>query len=350
MGEHVEANRDEAGRDESGGDALRPTHVPVLPEQVGVALALGPGETFVDATAGLGGHAVEAARAVGPEGTVVLNDLDPGALASAEARLRATLAASCPRVVAIHGNFAALPTMLPVALAAEAGTTDLCADAVLADLGFSSAQMDEPSRGLSFRRDGPLDMRLNPRAPVTAAELVNELSEQDLRDLLRRYGEEPSAAAIARKVVVARGQAPISTTGQLAEIIRDAARVRRSRKPSRSAGSRGGGGGIDPATRSFQALRIAVNDELGSLDRFLAGVGRGRSWLREGARVAVIAFHSLEDRAVKRRFAGLVSAGDAAHAVKGPATAEADEIERNPRARSAKLRAIILSGSTASPR
>jgi 16S rRNA (cytosine1402-N4)-methyltransferase len=214
--------------------------------------------------------------------------------------------------------------------------------------------MADAARGLSFQREGPLDMRFDPSSPVTAAELVESLPEAELARILREYGEEPGARRIARKLVEARSAGPISTTGQLAQLVRSVA----GRRPER--------GGIDPATRTFQALRIAVNDELGSLTALLEAVRVGarrsrlaetdsppnatrgadkpRSWLRPGARVAIISFHSLEDRPVKRAFAEVVSEGLAVRLTGKPRAAGEEEVWRNPRARSAKLRAIRIAG------
>jgi 16S rRNA (cytosine1402-N4)-methyltransferase len=208
--------------------------------------------------------------------------------------------------------------------------------------------MDDGARGFSFMRDGPLDMRMDPSMPITAAELVNTLPPGELIRILREFGEEEGAPAIVRKIAQARAESPITTTGRFAEIVRSALRPRH--------GSR-----TDPATKSFQALRIAVNDELGALDALLASIGRtaerlakggadGSStggWLKPGARVGIISFHSLEDRQVKRAFAGWVGSGWATDVVGGAAEAGPDEIAENPRSRSAKFRAIRLTGVTA---
>ncbi len=311
------------------GDPQQLGHVPVLPAEVLEVLGPRAGETYADATAGLGGHAADVAARIGPEGRVVLNDLDPANLERAVARVAGVMG-DAGRVIRVEGNFADLPRAL-------AGR-GIRADLVLADLGFASSQMDDPERGLSFRADGPLDMRLGPGLPMTAADLVRTLPEADLARLIREFGEEKHARTVARKVVAARQDSPIETTRQLAEIVRSAI------PPTRGSGPR-----IHPATRTFQALRIAVNDELGSLDRFLAGVRRGAAsapsgdgWLAPGARVAVIAFHSLEDRAVKRCFASLVSDGLAEHVTRGVVQAGEDEVADNPRSRSAKLRAVRL--------
>jgi 16S rRNA (cytosine1402-N4)-methyltransferase len=320
-------------------------HIPVLLAETLRGLSLREGETYVDATAGLGGHAVAAAAMLGPGGRVVLNDLDPGNLARAGERVSA--AAGAQVVATIRGSFADLPMALV--------RRGIRADAALADLGFASSQMNDPGRGFSIRSDGPLDMRLDPRGPVTAAELVNTLPEAELRRIFREYGEEPAAGRIARNLAQRRREAPIERTGELAELVREAV----------GPGSRRGA--IDPATRAFQALRIAVNDELASLRSLLGSVeraagdgggdrhgpgspddrsaersGSSGSWLNEGARVAVISFHSLEDRLVKRSFAGLVRAGVATAATDGAVVAGDDEVRQNPRSRSARLRAIRL--------
>jgi 16S rRNA (cytosine1402-N4)-methyltransferase len=288
-----------------------PRHVPVLLSEVIEALAPKPGQILLDCTAGLGGHAAAMAGSLG-SGVVVLNDADPGNLQQAA---RAVSAAN-PQVtiVQLHGNFADAPRRL-----AEAG---LAADVVLADLGFSSNQVEAAARGFSFQRDGPLDMRLDPTSPVTAADLIASTPEAELAHLIREFGEEPAAG----------------TTGQLADIVRSVV------------GRRPGAGAADPATRTFQAVRIAVNDELGSLGALLAAVERGakrvasgeQAWIKTGARVAVISFHSLEDRPVKRSFAGLVSSGVATQVSRRPIEATEAETMMNPRSRSAKLRTIRL--------
>lgn len=300
------------------------SHVPVLPAEILDLLSPQEGETYVDCTAGLGGHAAMVARRLGPRGTVVLNDVDPANLARAVVNVQS--AASGIRVVTIQGNFAELPRKL-----SEQG---LAADAVLADLGFASTQVDDPARGLSFSKDGPLDMRLDPTLPVTAAELVSTLPESELAELIRTYGEDREAGRIARKLVRERAQSPITSTGRLAEIVRSA--VPRRFDPH----------AIDPATRTFQALRIVVNDEIGSLEALLAGLERGAravheeraSWLRRGARVGLVSFHSLEDRPVKRALADLGAKGWVELLTSGPVGPGDEEAGRNPRSRSAKLR------------
>lgn len=298
-------------------------HIPVLAEEVMALLSPRAGEVYVDATAGLGGHAAMVAARLGRGGIVVLNDVDPGNLRAAEDRVRG--AAPEVEVRTVRGNFAELPARL--------GAMGVRADMVLADLGFSSNQVEDPSRGLSFQRAGPLDMRLDPSLERSALELVAGASEAELARIIAEFGEDREAGRIARKLVAARAREPITTTQRLAEVVRSVF----GRKQ----------GGIDPATRTFQALRIAVNDEIGCLEAFLSAVGRGTEeggWLRKDARVAVISFHSLEDRPVKRAFAGLVERGLADSLTRRPVQAGAVEQGSNPRARSAKLRAVRVLG------
>ena len=310
----------------------QPRHIPVLLRECLEALAPQPGDVYVDCTVGLGGHAAAFAERIGPTGTAVLFDLDPANLAAAHARIQALPAP--PRVLPFNASFTDASRRL-----VEAGLT---ADCVLADLGFASNQMDTPERGLSFLRDGPLDMRLNPAAPITAAELVNTMSERELAELIRDFGEDDAARKIAAKLVRARQAAPISTTAQLAGIVREAV----PRRPGQT---------IDPATKTFQALRIAVNDEIGGLERLLDTIKRGAqrpdSWLGHGspagrktggAKVGMISFHSLEDRPVKRVFGELVERGLAEHVLRKPVSAGDEEVQINPRSRSAKLRVIQI--------
>lgn len=305
-----------------------PDHTPVLMHEVIDLLAPKPGETVVDCTLGLGGHAGRLLQCVGVGGVVIGCDLDGANLDAVEARMKAERGS----FETVHANFAELPAILR--------ERELRADVVLADLGFASSQMDDPGRGLSFKANGPLDMRLDRTQGTTAADLVSTLSEADLADLIYRYGEDPFARRIARKLALARRVESIETTGALARLVREAygPRARASR--------------MDPATRTFMALRIAVNDELTSLERLLkeisqeanrlaAGGGQGR-WLRRGARIGIISFHSLEDRRVKRTFAALEREGAGRRLTKKPVTASGAELSANPRARSAKLRAAVI--------
>lgn len=306
-----------------------PRHIPVLAREVVAALAPRPGQVYVDATAGLGGHAAIIAPLLAPGGTVVLGDVDEKNLAFAARRVEQA-AGRGVRVIAVRENFASLPSWLE--------KQGISANLVLADLGFSSNQVEDAARGFSFSREGPLDMRLDARTPLTAGEIVNSWPVAELTRIFRDLGEEPAAGAIARKIIRAREVEPITTTARLADIMRSAIGPR--------------AGSVDPATRAFQALRIAVNDELGVLDGFLWFINRaaesrgkepaGTSWLAGQARVAIITFHSLEDRPVKRAFASLVRGGFARGVLpRGDvALPSEDEIARNPRARSAKLRAV----------
>jgi len=305
-------------------------HIPVLPAQVLALLDPQPGETVLDCTAGLGGHATLLVEKIGPTGTCILNDLDPDNLKRAAKAVRRP-GTTAPRVVELQGNFADAPRRL-----AEMG---LSTNIVLADLGFSSSQMENAVRGLSFMREGPLDMRFDPSGSVTASELVNSLPEVELGELIREFGEDPGWRRITQKIVAERARSPITTTVRLAEIVRSAV-------PARPGATR-----IDPATRTFQALRIAVNDELGSLRSLLESVSRsaaassaarGSGWLASGARIGIIAFHSLEDRMVKNVFGELVKRELAAAIGRGPVEATDDEVARNPRSRSAKMRVIQL--------
>jgi 16S rRNA (cytosine1402-N4)-methyltransferase len=313
-------------------------HIPVMLAECLDALAPNPGGTYVDCTAGLGGHAAAVggvlARTGG--GTVIINDADPLNLALAAENVRGQSPGVAVHVVT--GNFAELPNKLPSLTPGQ----NLRADMVLADLGFASTQVDDPARGFSFSHDGPLDMRLDPTLPVSAAELVNGMSETELVSLIERFGEDRNARRIAAKLVRARAENPIQTTGQLADLVRSA-----------SPGQwRGKGGNIDPATRTFQALRMAVNDEVGSLEALLSAAvrdaerlakGQEAAWLKAGARLAVLSFHSLEDRPVKQAFAAIEKLGGI-DLTNGPRVAGEEELERNPRSRSAKLRAVRLPG------
>ncbi len=300
-------------------------HVPVLVEQVLDVLAPQPGETLVDLTIGRGGHSEAIGRRVGTGGRVVGFDLDIANVDFARARV----AASGCRVQTHHANFVDAPAMLR--------RDGVRADMVLADLGFASTQMDDPRRGFSFRAEGPLDMRLDPTAAVTAEQIINESGERGLADLIFRYGEEPLARKIAREIVAERTRLPISTTQHLAEVVR------------RAYGNRARHSRMHPATKTFMALRIAVNDELArleglwdELERTADEARRGGGWLNAGARLAFISFHSLEDRIIKQRMAALTRRGAAQRITRKPLIAGEEETALNPRARSAKLRAIRI--------
>jgi 16S rRNA (cytosine1402-N4)-methyltransferase len=301
-------------------------HEPVLLREVVELLVVKPGGTYVDGTLGEGGHARAILDAAGPDGRLFGIDRDGESLAQAGANL----ASFGRRCVLIHGTFTeTLTDGLP-------GQAEV--DGVLMDLGMSSRQLDDAERGFSLMKDGPLDMRMDRSRGITAEELVRDAEQRELADLLFRCGEEPDARRIAAAIVEAREEAPIRTTGRLADIV--------ARAKGRARGR------IHPATRTFQALRIAVNRELEDLDAGLvAALGR----VRTGGRVAVISFHSLEDRIVKRTFVrhvgrmeslqqgGVRWLGDAPPArwvTRKPVLPGPDEVARNPRSRSAKLRVV----------
>jgi len=286
-------------------------HVPVLTAEALQFLQPARGGLFVDCTVGLGGHTralleAGAARVIGLD-----RDLDALAIA------RETLAPWHDRVELVHADYRALDDVLD-----RRGIS--LVDGALADLGVSSLQFDAPGRGFSFQRDEPLDMRMDRSGGDTAADLVARMSEEEIANAIFQYGEERFSRRIARAIAAARREAPIATTGQLAAIVR---RVIPRRGYTR----------IDPATRTFQALRIWVNRELEGLDRFIETAARR---LRAGARLVVITFHSLEDRIVKHTLRALERREAAVTVLtKKPVTPLDDEVQRNPRARSAKLRA-----------
>jgi 16S rRNA (cytosine1402-N4)-methyltransferase len=285
---------------------LAARHVPVLSREVLALLAPASGEVWVDATVGAGSHSRLIAERIAPNGRLIGLDQDPTMLELARPRLEGL------PVTLLHANFDQLDAALQ-----RVGVPQV--DGVLADLGVSSDQLDAPERGLSFQRDGPLDMRLDPTQGEPASALLKRLTERELAEIFWKYGEERHSRRIARRIVETRRQAPIETTAQLAELVR--------RCVPREKGNR-----IDPATRAFQGLRIAVNDELGSLERLLAQLPNA---VRPGGRVGVISFHSLEDRLVKHAFRDR----DFWEVLtKKPVQAGDEEVRDNPRARSAKLR------------
>ena len=288
------------------------THVPVLTAEALLYLQPERGGVFVDCTVGLAGHA----RALLEAGATRLIgiDRDPAALATA----RQDLAPWTDRVELVHADYREIDAVL------ASRHIDLV-DGALADLGISSMQLEASGRGFSFQRDEPLDMRMDPTSGETAAELIARTSERDLADVIYKYGEERFSRRIARSIVEARRDAPIATTGRLAAIVR------------RSVPHRGYTR-IDPATRTFQALRIWVNRELDGLDQFIEAAVRR---LRAGRRLVVITFHSLEDRVVKHTLRALERGEQALVRIltKKPVVPSDDEVRNNPRARSAKLRA-----------
>jgi 16S rRNA (cytosine1402-N4)-methyltransferase len=287
-------------------------HEPVMVAEVLEHLAPARGGIFVDCTVGYGGHT----RALLEAGatSVIGFDRDPSALAEA----RSVLAEYGPRVRLLHSDYRRLDDALDEQ---KIGAVD----GLLADLGVSSMQLDSPGRGFSFRRDEPLDMRMDTTAGPTAADAIRDADERTLADVIYEFGEDRHARRIARAITEARTRSPIVTTGQLADIVRRAV-------------PRKGYSRIDPATRTFQAIRIWVNRELEGLDQFLI---RAAGRLTPGGRMVVISFHSLEDRVVKHSLRSLQADGAAGIAVltKRPVVPSEAEVERNPRARSAKLRA-----------
>jgi 16S rRNA (cytosine1402-N4)-methyltransferase len=277
-------------------------HESVLADEVLRILAPQPGETWIDATTGGGGHTRLIASAVGNTGRVFALDQDATMLALAQL--------DEPNVTTIHANFDQLAEVL------RQQRLDRV-DGVLADLGFSSDQLGDSTRGLSFRNDGPLDMRLNKAGDMTAADIVNTWDEKEIADTLYEYGEERKSRWVAKRIVERRKTKKFETTADLAEVVRRCVPA---------------SGGIDPATRTFQALRIAVNDELGALERLLQQLP---DVLAPGGRAGIISFHSLEDRKVKWAFREEV------HwdlVTRKPVEADEAETARNPRARSAKFR------------
>ncbi len=289
-----------------------PIHAPVLLAETLALLEPGRGGLFVDCTIGLGGHA----RGMLRGGATRLLGLDRD---SSALRLAAeALAEWSPQIELVHADYRELGQVLDARAAPQV-------DGVLADLGVSSLQFDTEGRGFSFRRDEPLDMRMDQTAGPTVADLLASVDEEELANVIFRFGEERFSRRIARGVVEARRIAPVETTGQLSQIVRRAVPRRGYQR-------------IDPSTRTFQALRIWVNRELDGLDAFLVAASQR---LRAGARLAVISFHSLEDRIVKHTFRALAAGGEALRVLtRRPLIPGDEEVARNPRARSAKLRAI----------
>lgn len=296
-------------------------HVPVLLDEVLEYLQPEPGDMYIDGTIGAGGHAAAILERSAPDGQLLGLDQDPNALDVAAERLDVF----GDRVTLVRGNFRSMRDV-----AREHKFTSV--DGILLDLGYSSLQIEDMERGFSFRADAPLDMRLDPDAPTTAADLVNHLSQTELADIIYDYGEERQSRKIARAIVEHR---PVTTARELGDLIEDVVGRR---------------GRIHPATRTFQALRIAVNDELEALEEVLP---QAITLLRPAGRVAVISFHSLEDRIVKHFFRQeaqdcicpphilVCECGHTATVdviTRSPVTATEEEVDRNPRARSAKLR------------
>lgn len=305
-------------------------HVPVLLNEVLEALQPESGRIYVDATLGAGGHSEAILRRIQPDGRLIGIDQDPTALKQAAERLSRFGASFTP----IQGNFSELARLLPAEAKPITG-------GVLADIGVSSMQLDQAERGFSFSKEAPLDMRMSPNAPLTAETVINTYDEARLVQIFSEYGEEHMSKTLARLIVQRRRTEPFHSTTDLAELIKEAYR------------SKGKQEKIHPATRVFQALRIEVNDELGHLQRFLESLP---TLLAPGARIAVISFHSLEDRIVKQYFQAesrdcicpprlpICQCGHQASFKllnNKPIQGTAEEIRQNPRARSAKLRTAI---------
>ena len=310
-------------------------HVPVLLKEAIDFLAIKRGGTYIDATVGLGGHSLEIAKRLGAPGHLIGLDKDPAALERARQKLvvgGSSLAVGTeglgdqqetsnaersvwPTVTLLHGSFA------EVGQRVAAGS----ADGLLADLGVSSLQFGDPARGFSFQAEGPLDMRMNPQSELTADQVVNHMDERELADVIYEFGEERRSRRIARAIVRSR---PIGSTAQLAGIVLAAARPMKlgHQKHDR----------IHPATRTFQALRIFVNRELDDLQALLSAAPQV---LKPGGRLVIISFHSLEDRIVKDAIREGAKQGQYEPLTKKPVTATEEEIDQNPRSRSAKLRA-----------
>jgi len=290
-----------------------PQHVPVLLEESLNFLNVRAGGVVVDATLGFGGHSLAIAKRLGGSGRLICFDRDEQAMELARARLAglgSDLGGEMPTVEFVGRPFSEIAEVI------SPGTLD----GLLADFGVSSMQLDEAHRGFSFRSDGPLDMRMDTRKGLTAEQVVNQADEEDLANLIYEFGEERRSRRIARAIVRAR---PLSTTAELARVISAVA------PPIK-------GEHLHPATKTFQALRIRVNDELGEIQTLLKSAG---SLLKPGGRVVMISFHSLEDRLVKDSFRESARLGELEMLTKKPVTAKEQEALRNPRSRSAKLRA-----------
>jgi 16S rRNA (cytosine1402-N4)-methyltransferase len=278
-------------------------------------LAPQPGQTIVDCTLGLGGHSAALLQRIAPGGRLIGIDFDPANIAAARSKLETIGGA----FELFHNNFAALPAIL-----AQAGVERV--HGILADLGVASPQIDDPARGFSYREPGPLDMRMDPTRGQSAAVIVNRLGERELADALLELGDETDAPRIARLIVQRRQVRPITTTQELMAIVCDA----RDFTLERAAGAK-----LHPAARTFQALRILVNRELANLDRLLAVAPHH---LLPGGTIAIISFHSGEDRRVKAAFREGLERGDYARIARDPVVADEAEQRANPRSRSAKLR------------
>jgi 16S rRNA (cytosine1402-N4)-methyltransferase len=291
-------------------------HKPVMAVEVLDSLRLKRGDTAVDCTLGLGGHARLMLERITPGGRLITCDFDPQNIERARIALQEVPQGD---FTIHHSNFAALPTILT-----KVGIEKV--DAILADLGVASPQIDDPARGFSYRKPGPLDMRMDPGRSESAAQLLARLSEREIRDALLEFGDETDAPRIAALIVQRRGEQPIETTQALAALVCEA----RDFTLRRAAGAK-----LHPAARTFQALRILVNREMPNLERLLTVAV---DFLRPGGRIAIISFHSGEDRRVKQSFKDAARAGLYSKISSEPINATPAEQQSNPRSRSAKLR------------
>ena len=298
------------------GNELAAEHIPVLAKTLTEQIRLQPGSVMVDATVGYGGHSLLFSQNLGPEGIIIGLDVDAKCIETAQRRLKD---AGC-RVILVRSNFSEI-----IECVHQEGMESV--DFILADLGLCSGQLADRTMGLSFQTNMPLDMRMDKRLKTSAADIVNKSSEKSLADMIYRFGQERSSRRIARFIVRQRRHRPIASTGQLAAIVCEAL------GKSAAAGKRKEK--IHPATRTFQALRIAVNNELENLQTLLAA---GPKLLKENGCMAIISFQSLEDRLVKHSFIQNKKDGIYSETSKKPITASPEEITANPRARSAKLR------------
>ncbi len=297
-------------------------HIPVLLKQVLEVLDPKPGQTIIDCTLGLGGHSAAILERIKPDGRLIAFDFDPANIIEARVQLQKVKGREgTVRFDIVHDNFASIEKVL-----AELGIAPGTVDGVLADIGIASTQIDTPERGFSYRKPGPLDMRMDPTRGEPASEIINRMSEQDLADALFELGDEEDAKKIARLVVKRRSAQPITRTEQLMAIVCEARDFTIER---------GMGAKLHPAARTFQALRIMVNHELSNLDALLDALPR---ILKPGGMAAIITFHSGEDRPVKHNFRDLFRAGVYSADGRDPIVADEAEKRANPRASSAKLR------------
>jgi 16S rRNA (cytosine1402-N4)-methyltransferase len=316
---HEDSNAPQGAGHQAGSGKQDFGHVPVLLKEAIDFLAIRRGGTYIDATLGLAGHSYEIAKLLGAQGHLIGFDKDTHALEIANRRLSEPppeLINDWPRITLVHASFAEIAEHVP----------ENSVDGLLADIGISSMQLQDPSRGFSFQAEGPLDMRMNPHEERTADQVVNRMGEEDLANVIYEFGEERRSRRIARAIVRAR---PIRSTAHLSQVISAAARPMKSDK-------------IHPATRTFQGIRIFVNRELDDLEALVTGkTAAALRVLKKNGRLVIISFHSLEDRIVKDALR------EGAHSkpklfevlTKKPVTADKEEVDRNPRSRSAKLRA-----------